>query len=1057
MSQHLAQWARASLVFVLTAGFAFAQTATITGTVTDADTGEPLPGANVVVSELAGTGTITGADGRYTLPNVPVRAQAYTLRASFTGFGTASQSVLVNQAGQTATANFALRAGVELDAVVVTALGIERQARELGYAVEAVRGDELTAGDNTNLLQALSGRVSGLDITQSSGSIGGSTRIILRGVTSLSGENQPLFVVDGVPISNANVAPVQGRLQGAVDTGNRANDINPADVESITVLKGGAAAALYGQRAKNGVILITTRRGLDRPRAAVQASTSLLTNTVGRLPNFHNEYAPGTAGHYVNTSFTGWGPRIQGQTVTGSIIDQTQENYVLNAHPNNVRDFWQTGVTSTNNVSFSTGTPTTDFRFGVGFINQGGIVPNSQLDRYNVTLNAGTRLANGFSARANVNYITSSDQGRAIQGGNEDTIAGSVFAFPRTLDINDLRNYVDEFGQQRLFGQTGNNPYWIANENLFTSNLNRVFGAGTIGFQAADWLNLTARVGTDFHTQNRRQVYRHGTQGATAGRYRSDIVQQREINTDVFAQFNRPITDEISFQAVVGNNVNQRSFGRASSEAENLALDALWHPANATSFNPDATNSLRRLVGFFGDVTFGWRDAVFLNLTGRNDISSTLPVANRSYFYPSASLSVVFTDLVTLDPNILSYGKLRLSGARVGSDEAPYQLAFRYFPVSSVFGQFNTAVQFPYFGNAAFTSTAVVPPADLRPQQQTTYEIGTELGFLNDRINVDLNLYDMVTDDQIITLPRPFSTGFGGLRTNIGSISNRGIEAVVNAQTFTLGNFSHSFRTTFSTNQNRVVSLHEDVEFITLETGYNTIAVRAEVGESLGLYGTGWQRDPTTGLPLIDPVSGLRLVSNDPVRLGSLDPRFRLGFSNTFRYGPVSLSGLLDWRDGGVLYSLTAASMRSGGRGTETLANRDGTFIDRGVIVTERDTEGNIVATRPNDVPVVSMQDWWAYTFAGSRQESATFDASYVKLRELVLGFDLPQSVLQRSPFGSATIALEGRNLALLYSRIPHIDPETNLFGSGTVGGAGYEFNNLPATRQFGVNISVTF
>jgi TonB-linked SusC/RagA family outer membrane protein len=1054
MYQLLARWTLTALVFVLSAGVAFAQTASVTGTVLDAETGAPIPGANVAILELQ-AGTVTSPDGVYRIENIPVRERPYEVRASFAGYTASTQSVVLSQAGQVATINFQIRPGIELEGVVVTALGIERQQRELGYAVESIRGDEVTTGDNTNLIQSLSGRISGLDITQSTGSVGGSTRIILRGITSLSGDdNQPLFVVDGVPISNANIAPTQGRLQGAVDTGNRANDINPADIESVSVLKGGAAAALYGQRAKNGVILITTRRGIDRVRSAVSASTSVITNTVGRLPDFHNEFAQGTVGYYLNTSTSGWGPRIAGQTVTGYILDQGEDAapYVLTAQPDNVRDFFETGVTSTNNLAFSTGTQASDFRLGLGYINQAGIVPNSSLDRYNVTLNAGTRLPNGFQARTTINYISSADQGRAIQGGNEDTIAGLVFSFPRTLSISDLRDYRDEFGNQRTYGPTTNNPYWLANENLFTSDLNRVFGAGTVGYDATDWLSFTARIGTDFHTQNRRQVFRQGTAGNIDGRFRDDIVQQREINTDIFAQVRRPITEEISFQAILGNNINQRAFRRIQNDAQDLVIDELWNFANAGANAPSNASSLRRLIGFYGDVTLGWRDAIFLNVTGRNDISSTLPVENRSYFYPSASLSVVFTDLIDVNPDILSYGKLRVNAARVGSDENPYQLDFRFFPVGSVFGQFNTAVQFPYLGEyAAFTSTSVVPPFDLQPQQQTTYEIGMEFGFLQDRVNLDVTFYDQVIDDQILTLPRPFSTGFGGLRTNVGTVANTGLELTLNAETFRIGDFSHSMRGTFATNNNRVTALAEGVEFVTLETGYNTIAIRAELGESLGLYGTGWLRDEATGLPVIDPLTGLRRVSLDPVRLGNLDPNFRVGFSNTFRYGPVSLSALIDWKDGGVLYSNSVATARASGRAAETVANRDGTIIDRGVICP---TEGDC---RPNDVPVLNMQAFWAALNSGSVQESGTFDASYVKLRELSLGFDVPANLLQRTPFGSATIALEGRNLALLYSRIPHIDPETNLFGSGTVGGGGYEFNNLPATRQLGVNINVTF
>jgi TonB-linked SusC/RagA family outer membrane protein len=1053
------------MTLVLSASFALAQTASVTGQVVDADTGGPLPGANVIIPDLS-IGAVTSPDGRYTIQDVPVRQAPYLVQASFAGYQQASQSVTLQQAGQAATANFRLSPGVELREVIVTALGIERQERELGYSVTQIRGDELEAGLGTQLIQNMSGRISGVDVLESSGNIGASTRIILRGVTSLAGDNQPLFVVDGVPISNSNVAPGQGRLQGSVDTGNRANDINPADIESISVLKGGAAAALYGQRAKNGVILITTRRGVDRPRAAVQVSSSLLSSTVSRFPNFQNEYGPGGTGTYawdptgvraVQTAGTtsGWGPRMTGQMVPGTLV-QPDTPQPLVAQPNNVSEFFETGVTSTNNVSLSTGSQAMDFRLGLGHVSQGGIVPGSRLDRTTLSAQAGARFGNRFNARSSINYVTSDDVGRAVQGGNDPNILTSIaFGFPRNLDINQLREYIDpNTQQQRPMGPLTNNPYWIVNENPFTSDLQRVYGTGTIGYEPLEWLSVTARVGTDFYTNNRRQINRVGTIGRLSGQFRDDIIQEQEINSDIIVQANRRLTDEFTLTALVGNNINQREFRRNLVNAENIVADGVYNYAAALSTQPTNSSSLRRLFGFYADATIGWRDVVFLNLTGRNDWTSTLPVENRSYFYPSAALSVVFSDLINLDPTVLSYGKLRLNAARVGSDTAPYQTSFRYFPVSNVFGQFNTAINFPYFNQGGFNASAVIPNFNLRPQQQTTYEIGTELGFFYDRFSLDLNYYDQVTDDQILNLPTPQSTGFSFRQENVGAISNRGFEATLNARTFEFGQFSHDFRTTFSTNRNRVVELAEGVNEVVIESGYNSLQVRAEPGEALGLYGVGWQRDEETGLPIINALTGLRERTTTAIRLGDIDPNFRLGFSNTFRYGPVGLSFLIDWKDGGVLYSNTVSSARIAGLAEETTANREGTFIDRGVICTGT---GANRTCRPNDVPVVNMQSFWANFAAGQAQESSTFDASYVKLREVVLSFDLPATILQRTPFGSAALSIEGRNLALLFSRIPHIDPETNLFGSGTVGGAGYEFNNIPSTRTFGVNLSVTF
>ncbi len=1045
-------------VLIMLSGTTQAQgTGTITGVVIDAATGESLPVASVIVNGT-GLGAAADIDGRFVIQNVPARPEPYAVRASYTGFAPVELPAQIRE-GETVELRFEL-SGVILDNVVVTALGLERNERELGYAVTEIDGDETTVGDNTSVVSTLSGKIPGLSVTGQSGAVGGSSRIILRGASGLSGENQPLFVVDGVPISNSNFN--NGTvISGGIDTGNRANDINPNDIQTVSVLKGGAAAALYGQRARNGVILITTKSGRNQIRANIQASSGVLSSDVLRLPSFQNDFAPGTLGAYVPSNQNGWGPQILGQSVTGNVLDEAAAT-TLTAQPDNVSNFYDSGLSTTNSIAFTAGNQSTDFRLGFTNLNQGGIVPASEYSRTSVSLNGGAQLPSGFSARASFNYTDTDVNNPVRQGGNNPNVLTSIInGVPRTLDFADLAEFRNpQTGEQRSLGALTNNPFFIVNENSFTSDLQRVNGQGTIGYTPFDWLSFTTRVGTDFYTDARRELSVVGTLGLDNGEIDDDVFRESETNFDAFAVANREFGGEeslFSVRALAGVNVNQRRYDRIGNVAERFNVPGLNSFRNADQNTPSNFELLQRLYGFYGDVTLGFNNYVFLQLTGRNDNSSTLPVENNSYFYPSASLSFVATDAFEMDASLLSYAKLRASAAQVGSDEDPYQLQFTFNPTPSVFGQYGTGFNFPYLGTlVGFSATNTIPPENLLPQTQTTYEIGAELGFFNDRVTLDGQYYDIATTNQILSVPLPQSTGFAALRTNAGEISNRGVELRLTAETVRFGDFSHNFTFNFSRNRNLVVELVEGVEEVTVASGFNSLQIRGEPGQSLGMYGSGFERDSTTGLPVINPLTGLRIAAQGDVRLGSVDRDFEIGFQNTFRMGPFSLGFLLDWKRGGVIYSETARSLRASGLAEETAVNRYGTIIDNGVIDTgEVDEDGNVIY-RENDVPVVNMQSFWGQFASASVQEGSVFDASFVKLRELTFGFQVPARYLRSVPFTSGTISFQGRNLALLYSKVPHIDPETNIFGPVSLG-SGYEFNNLPTTRTLGMKIDFAF
>lgn len=1029
-------------IFIAWSHYGMAQERTVTGTVTAEADGTPIPGVNVLVKG-GSVGTVTDIDGRY---QIRVPQSGTVLIFSFIGLATEEVQVF-NQS----EINMVMSADIkQLTELVVTGQAIERQRRELGFSVTSIKADEITKARETNVVNSLAGKIAGVQVTSSGGTVGGSSNILIRGVSSLTGDNQPLFVVDGIPISNANIAAAgSGRITGTIDTGNRASDINPDDIEDISVLKGAAAAALYGSRARNGVIMITTKRG-KKGQGIIEVNSSVRFDDVLRLPDFQNEFAQGNFGKYNVNSVNGWGPRIAGQRVA----DFRGDTISLQAFPNNIRDFYERGVTSIQSVSLANANDNGDYRLGVTHLDQRGVVPNSGLERLTISLNAGSKVSNNITSRISVNYARTTSIARPAQGGNDPNILTQIInTLPRTFDLNGrLRDYKNPDGSQNALSNFTNNPYWVAYENVFSNELDRVYGNTQLSWKPTEKLEILNRTGIDFFNEFRRRVNRKGTIGRENGEFYDENLMNAELNNDLIALYNTNITNDITLKALGGFNINQRTFRSNFARGQELTVDELYTFANAEATNASNDFSQRRLLGAYADFTFGYKNYLFLGVTARNDWSSTLPKGNNSYFYPSVNLSAVFTEAFNISNDILSFGKLRLNYAQVGSDEAPYQLNFRFFPIENIFGQYSTGNVFPYGGQTSFIATATLPPLGLRPEMQTQYEIGTELQFFDGRVGLDLTYYDIRTTDQIISLPVPISTGFNFRRTNIGEVSNKGIEALLTIYPIQNERFTWEISTNFARNVNRVEKLAEDLDNIVIQSAFNGVQVRAEEGKTLGIYGTGWRKDTLNGevRPVVDPNTGLRVVGGIE-RYGDIFPEFRLGFMNTFNYKGFTLSFLLDWQNGGVIYSSTVQDLRRDGVALETAVNREAGFIDtRGVIV---DQDG---AVRENDVPVNSMQNFWQNYTLSNVAESGVFDASYLKLREVMFSYSLPKSILAKTPFQNVAFGIEGRNLLLLMSNIPHIDPETNLFSSGA-NGAGIDFNNIPSTRTFGANVRLTF
>lgn len=1041
-----------TLLLAFVVHVSFAQEKTVSGVVSDSN-GLPLPGATVLIKGTS-NGTSTDFDGKYVI----TANQGATIVFSFVGY--ASKEMVV---GSSNTLNVSLAEDAEsLDEVVVTALGIKREAKSIGYAVSTIKSDDLNEVRETNVLNSLQGKASGLLITNQSGNVGGSTRILIRGNSSLSGTVQPLFVVDGVPISNANTA-TGSRITGGFDFGNRAQDINPDDIETVTVLKGASAAALYGSRASGGVIVITTKKGKVGSKASVSFNSNYRFDNPLILPSFQNEFAAGDQGVYdfdqiPNEQATvGWGPSInslEGQTY----LDFDGNTKSFNAFPNNLADFYETGATSINSITVSGASENgDDYRLSVAYTDQTGIVPNSGLNRTNIGFNAGKSFSDKLKSRASFNYIRTNLTGTARVGANDpNVLTGIVNTLPRTTDYNIFRDFRDDQGNQiNAPGGQQNNPFWIANENAPEVAVQRFFGNISMQYLPFEGFDVLGRVGYDTSVDKRFIQNSIGTIGRLNGDFTDDWIDRRELTLDLIATYNKDVTTDFNLTARGGLQWNERVFERLTNAAQDLTVPELFAPGNADVNNVAKDFSQVRILGVFGDLTLNYKDWLFLNATGRNDFSSTLPVSNNSFFYPSVSLSWIFTDALNIDSNILSFGKLRGSWANVGGDTGAFLLDFNFNPDAAFFGQFGTGGTFPFDGQLAFNSNGFISNPDLKPSNQENWEVGLELGLFKSRLNINATYYFNLTENDIIFVPTPQTSGFASFLTNVGGVSNSGFEIDINATVLKTQDFSWDLVANFTKNETIVEDLAGlPGESLNLATGFNGIAVRAVEGEPFQLFGPRFARATDADGEIIEDQilvdeNGLRQIGQSEV-LGAIQPDFTMGLSSTFRYKGWSLSTTFDWRQGGKLFSNTVGALRRTGLAVET-SDRENLFVDPNTFVDNGDGTFS-----PNTTPISSTQDYWQQFANASIVEGNVFDATFIKWRELSITYTFPTEILKKTPIKAMQIGLQGRNLALFNTDVPHIDPESSLGGSGSQLD-GIERGSVPSPRSIGMNITVNF
>ena len=1071
----------------LTAVASAQEATTVSGQVKTSVGGAPLVGVIVSAPTLRVSAT-TDNTGNYRLVLPAGAASPVTLTARRIGYTTGT--VQVNLTGPAITQDIALAEGaIELQGVVVTALGIEREKSSLTYSAQTLGGDRLSDNKSNNVISSLQGKVAGVQVTNSANPFG-SARIVVRGASSILGQNQPLIIVDGIPIDNsaASNSGYGGGSLGGYDVGNAASDISADNIASVTVLKGPNAAALYGSRAANGAIVYTTKSGKGAPNTGfgVTATFGATAENALRLPNYQNQYGQGFYGEFdfVDGNFGGindgadesWGPKMDGRT-TGCVYQHDSKGNPLyslgydqshacnqffgagpwEAHPNNVSDFWRTGLMVNANVAVARSSDRSNVRLSVGRTNESGMYPNNTNNRTDIALSGGTQVSDHWSAEASVNYINDGMKNQPAQAYEEiDPMQGFIW-FGRQVDTRLLKNNLyrdpsDAFTQQILLGNPlmrtdapipyswnysyHPSPYWMAQVKTTDYARNRGLGHAAVTYKFTDWLSITGRTGRDWYQNQFRANYPVNDISPFYQGGFLDVGETRsETNNDFLITANRQLTPTLSLQVNAGGNQRKNDFNTNVGQASQLVIPGVYTLANSDG-QPFTQLALshKKVNSLYGSASFGFKDFLTIDVTGRNDWSSTLPKNANSLFYPSIGAAFVFSDALGLQGSVLSYGKLRASWTRVGNDTDPYQLA-------AVFGA-GTA----WAGAPSFTSPDRLPNAALKPEQTTGAEIGADLGFFHDRLILNATVYQKSTTNQILPVSISAATGYSSAVVNSGEVRNRGLELAATMTPIEHGDFRWNMVVNWSKNRNKVLSLYGGVSRIVVGSYWN-VNVTADSGESYGnLVGYKWARD-NAGHILVDS-TGLPIQDATQTVLGNYNPDWVGGITNSFSYKRFNLSFSFDGQYGGQVYSVTKWFGQYSGVLANTLAGREIDWDNPGYLVPNA-VYGNGPQSGQADTTHVLAQDYWHNTFYA--QEPGIFDATYFKLRELRLAYTLPSRVSSFLGFSDATIAVVGRNL-MLWAKQPTIDPETAFDTSNR---QGVENGQLPTARSIGFTMSV--
>ena len=1059
-----------------------AQVTTVRGIVTTEEDGEPVIGASVIVKGTS-LGTVTDVNGRFELSGFP--PSATRLLISYISL-MAKEVAIAPQVSVTLKSDTHL-----LDEVVVTALGISREKKALGYTAQEVKQNALVQGKDNNLLNSLSGKIAGVRITNTQGDVG-SSRIVIRGETSIAGENQPLFIVDGIPVDNSQL---NARSSGR-DFKNAIADLNPEDIKTLTVLKGPNAAALYGARAAHGAIVITTKGGDKRQKGiGITLHSSTQVSFVATLPEFQNLFGQGAGGRfsYVDGKGAGvndgvdesWGPRLD----IGLLIPQFDSpldadgNRVATpwvSHPNNVRDYFRMGISTNNGISVARGDDKYQFRVGYNYEKQVSIVPDAGTNKTNISLNTDYHLAKWIVVGATANYIVytaPSLPGSATPSGSNVRSNSPMLQFlwfGRQVDTNSLKaDYTRNWNSSYY-----DNPFWSTSYNTQSQERHRLIGDLHAEFRLTDGLNVRFRTSTDWYNDRRKSKVKWGSAGAGSpyGSYAEDAYTVKENNTEVLATYIKQLNKNWGIDALLGFNVRNKQYENNYQAAPRLAVADLYTLTNSRDPLTSSNDFYRlRQYGLYGSIQLDYRRWAFLNITGRNDWSSTLPVDNNSYFYPSVTASVLLSEAFGWRSKAVNYLKIRGGWSQVGADANPYQLA-TVFTSETAFN-----------GNPLQSSSTIGMNPNLKPEKTSSIEAGFEAAFWDNRLYLDFTYYKTDSRNQILKLATTAASGYTSQVRNAGHIRNRGYEIQLGAVPIqTSKGFRWNLDLNYGANSSKVVKLDDEGLITSYQLYSSGIQILASVGEAYGtLFGTSYVRD-ANGNVVVD-ANGLPKISTTNKTFGKFTPDWTGGISNTFSYRSLSLSFLIDASVGGSIFSNTNKTGKYTGVLANTLSGRD---AEHGGLWYYTDAMGNNV--RLSESPSYSVSSDGLYyaqvngqstrvyqdgimvegvTESGSKNEEVVsaekyyhriysiaeanvYDASYVKLREVALSYRLPRLWTQKLHLQEASVTLTGRNLWTIYKSVPNIDPESAL----TTGNAqGVEAYSLPTTRSFGVNLSVKF
>jgi TonB-linked SusC/RagA family outer membrane protein len=1077
--------------------WAYAQSRAVTGSVKDKATNEPIPGVTVVV-ENTQKGSFTDVNGKY---SIEIADNNAVLVFSMVGYG--PQKIVV---GNQANIDIILENNAELDEVVVTALGLTREKKAIGYSSQELDGRSITNARESNVVSTLSGKVAGVQVNNSGGTAGASSSIIIRGQNTISGDNQALFVVDGIIIDNSHnssSSPTEGRngYLSSVGNSNRAIDIPQEDIASMTVLKGAAATALYGSLGANGVIIITTKRGQKGQGGKginVNVSSGWEWSSVNKMVPLQKQFAQGYSGAnpgqvIVNPdisssplSSASWGANIDTLVYLsdpsyqfsslGRIVGQSSNpgGTPVKAfdHP---ADFFRTGFKNYYSVDLGGANERSDFYMSAGYENTDGIVPNNSFKKYNFGINAGTKLSDKLSVRTSAKFVNSG--GIKIEQGSN--ISGVMLGLLRTPPTFDNSNGFGEDaadepsaymilpqGVQRNYrgGPGYDNPFWTVNQNPLKDDVRRMIGNVEFNYQVLPWLRAMYRVGLDHYIDYRNQHFAIGSNQWVGGQVTLNTFNSNQFTEDLVLTANKDLSEKLRLNATLGHNRYSDELNQIYVQGDNLVVPNFYDISNAQSQLSRNVNTRERLSAYYGMAELGYNYWLYLTLTGRLEKASSLPTNNNTYFYPSASVGAVFTEALKIKSKILTFGKIRASYSEVGLSSPFAYITRQYYPAAYIADGWTTGLSSPINGTASFLEQPSLSDPNLKPERMKEFEVGVEMKFWQDRIGLDLSYYNNKNNDLIFPIPIAASSGYEEQYTNAGSMTNQGLEIMLNTiPVRSKKGIQWNLDLNFTRNRNEVTKLANGVDQVFIG-GFEGSSIRAVEGQPYGsIFGFGYLRDTDgnvvigeDGFPMLDPIEKA---------FGTAQANWLMGIRNSISYKGFTLSALLDIRKGGVMWNGTRSALYFFGTHGDTenrgeshvFEGRLAQYDDQGNMVT--DANGVPITSTDNNITVVLDQDWYRNNpagngFTGNNTEEFIEDAGWVRLRDLTLTYKLAPKALEKTPFTSIEISVYGRNL-WLSTDYSGIDPETSL--TGATNAQGIDYFNMPNTKSYGIGLRMSF